>query len=117
VSNILVAEDPDANTPVATAVVAPILVVGKNLEIEITLIDANGAGIAGGFVAGDWSYTDRRGKVRVVAASGTTDEAGSLLLTRRLVNGASDYSFCVTEATVPGYEFVMPPLSCGYVLD
>jgi hypothetical protein len=110
-------DDPTTGTPLATAVVAPILIVDKNLEIEISVIDADGIGIAGALVEGEWSYVDRRGRVKTVQASGTTDQSGSVLLSRRLVNGASDYSFCITNADVPGYDFVMPPLSCGFVLD
>lgn len=117
VSQTVAVDDPVTATPLATAVVAPILLVDRNLEIEISVIDADGIGIEGAFVEGEWSYIDKRGRVKTVQASGTTDQTGSVLLSRRLVNGASDYSFCITNADVPGYEFVMPPISCGFVLD
>jgi hypothetical protein len=117
VSQIVSVDDATTGTPFATAVVAPILLVDKNLEIEITVIDADGIGIGGALVEGEWTYIDRRGRVKTVQASGTTDQTGTVLLSRRLINGASDYSFCITEAVVAGYDFVMPPISCGFVLD
>lgn len=117
VSQTVSVDEPATGAPLATAVVAPILLVDKNLEIVISVIDADGIGIAGALVEGEWSYVDRRGRLKTVQASGTTDSTGSVLLSRRLVNGASDYSFCITDADVPGYEFVMPPINCGFVLD
>jgi PKD repeat protein len=117
VSQTVAVDDPATGTPLATAVVAPILLVDKNLEIEISVIDADGIGIGGALVVGEWSYIDKRGRVKTIQESGTTDQTGTVLLSRRLINGASDYSFCITTADVPGYEFVMPPISCGFVLD
>jgi len=117
VSQTASVSDPATGTPLATAVVAPILLVGKNLEIVISVIDADGMGIAGASVEGEWGYIDKQGRVKTIQASGTTDETGSVLLTRRLLSGATDYSFCLSDVVAPGHDFVMPPISCGFVLD
>jgi subtilisin family serine protease len=117
VSQTVSVDDPATGTPLATAVVAPILLVDRNLEIEISVIDADGIGIAGADVAGEWSYVDKQGRVKTIQASGTTDQTGSVLLTRRPLSGATDYSFCLTDVVAPGHDFVMPPISCGFVLD
>jgi len=90
---------------------------GPYASIVITVIDEQGVGIAGVTGDGVWTYHDRRNRTRTRTASGVTAAGGDVMFTLGLPKGGGVDSFCLTSVTAPGYEFVMPPISCGYPLE
>lgn len=110
-------EPPPPADPTITAVVPPILQSGSHYSIEISVIDLQFAGIEGATVEGEWSYVDKRGRLKTARDSGVTNVDGSVIFTRRITRDATDYQFCLTDVSAPGFTFVMPPIECGFPLD
>jgi len=100
-----------------TAVVAPILVDGRDASITIGVIDGDGNGIAGATVAGTWSYEDQRGRIKTASVTGTAGATGDVAFTKRFPPSNTVVSFCVTSVAASGYTYVPPPLQCGFPLD
>jgi hypothetical protein len=107
---------------VITAGVYPVLISGRDASIEIGVFDGDGVFVGGATVEGVWTYLDRRGRARTLAdgaVSADEPPTGSLAnakVENRFPRESDVVSFCVTQITAPGYEYVAPPLTCGFPL-
>jgi len=108
---------------VITAGVYPILVDGRDAEIPIGVFDGDGNFVGGATVEGMWTYLDRRGREKTITDSVVSTDApganpyGNAVLTNRFAPGSQVVSFCLTSITADGYEYVAPPITCGYPFD
>jgi subtilisin family serine protease len=108
-----------ATDPVMTAAVYPILVAtnGRTASIAIDVFDAGGNGVPAATVTGTWTYEDRRGRTKTVNQSGVTDSGGGVTLTTTFARNSTIVSYCVTNVTKSGWEYLPAPLTCGFPLD
>jgi PKD repeat protein len=120
-SSAVTVTEPSAST-VITAGVYPVLISGRDASIEIGVFDGDGVFVGGATVEGVWTYLDRRGRARTLAdgaVSADEPPTGSLAnakVENRFPRESDVVSFCVTQITAPGYEYVAPPLTCGFPL-
>jgi hypothetical protein len=107
---------------VITAGVYPILVDGRDAVIEIGVFDGNGEFVGGATVEGLWTHLDRRGREKTTLDSAVSSDApsggsfGNAVISQRFPPNSQVVSFCVTSVSAPGYEYVTPPITCGYPL-
>ena len=112
-----------ATSSLVTAGVNPIIVDGRDAEIPINVFDENGDFVGGALVEGVWTYLDRRGRERTVndsvvsTAQPGSNPFGNAVLTNRFPPNSEVVSFCLTSITADGYEYVPPPITCGYPFD
>ena len=106
-----------------TAAVYPVLVDGRDATVEIGVFDGDGNFVGGATVEGVWTYLDRRGRERTVEDSALSSGApapGTLanaVVTNRFPPGSAVVSFCVTNVSAAGYNYVPAVAACGFPLD
>ena len=121
-SSTVTVSEPSGST-VITAGVYPILVDGRDAVIDIGVFDGDGEFVAGAIVEGIWTYLDRRGREKTSSDSAVSSDApaegsfGNAVISQRFPPNSQVVSFCVTSITADGYEYVAPPITCGYPLD
>ena len=105
--------------PVLTAAVYPILVAtnGRTASITIDVFDAGGNEVPAATVTGTWTYQDRRGRSKTLNQSGVTNSAGTVTLTTTFPRNSTIVSYCVTNVTKTGWEYVPAPITCGLPLE
>ena len=120
-TNVTVTQ-PAASTDI-TAAVYPVLVDGRDATVEIGVFDGDGNFVGGASVDGVWTYLDRRGRQRTVedsALSSGEPAPGTLanaVVTNRFPPGSAVVSFCVTNVSAAGYNYVPAVAACGFPLD
>lgn len=120
-TNVTVTQ-PAASTDI-TAAVYPVLVDGRDATVETGVFDGDGNFVGGASVDGVWTYLDRRGRQRTVedsALSSGEPAPGTLanaVVTNRFPPGSAVVSFCVTNVSAAGYNYVPAVAACGFPLD
>lgn len=107
-----------AATRLMTVAVYPILVDGRNASVAMDALAADGSGLGGVTIEGDWAYLNRGGKEKAQGDGGVTDASGTLQLTIELPRNVDPGSltFCVTSVTAEGYDYT-PSVDCAVPLD
>lgn len=118
-SSSVTVTEPPASTTIAVAVY-PIIMDGRDAQLDAWVTDSDGNPIAGASVEGEWSYTDKNGRAKTNPDSGTTEPGGDVLtgnitFSKRFPPGTTVDSFCVTNVTSDGYTFG-GGVTCGFVL-
>jgi PKD repeat protein len=108
-----------ATDPVMTAAVYPILVAtnGRTASIAIDVFDSGGNGVPAATVTGTWTYEDRRGRAKTLNQAGVTDSGGGVTLTATFPKNSTIVSYCVSNVTKSGWDYVPAPLTCGFPLE
>ncbi|MBT8203014.1 MAG: S8 family serine peptidase [Acidimicrobiia bacterium] len=102
-----------------TTAVAGFTYDGTWASVSLWVLEVPSAvGVAGAEVEGEWTYTDRRGRLRTKAVTGTSDDSGLVTIRNRFKN-VTPTEFCVVDITKPGYTYVPSPIAgqhCGGLL-
>ena len=72
--------------------------------------------VADAEVVGEWTYLNRRGRVRTKTVIATSDASGLVTFQKKFPNGGRALEFCILDITKPGYVYVESFMPCGVPL-
>ncbi len=78
---------------------------GRWATTQFFVMDVSFAFVPGAEVSGEWTYLDRRGRVRTKGVTAVSDDNG-LVTIRTRFRHTSPTQFCVLDITKPGFVYV-----------
>ena len=84
---------------------------GRIASVPLYVIGSDGAFVEGAEVIGEWTYTDKRGRVRTKLVSGVTDASGLVIIETRFRTAPDQ--FCVVDIVKMGYVYAGASPECA----
>jgi subtilisin family serine protease len=96
-----------------TASVGPIGVSGRVGTVAVTVTNDLGDPASAASVAGRWTYLDRNRRSKTVNVTQTTSTSGIATFTYTFPRGSTIQTFCVTNVTATGLDYVPAAVTCS----